>query len=101
MRKYKMINDTIEINGHILHKIESLIDFRYVNVGDEGGYIESEDNLSHEDNCWIFDGSSVYENAKIKDNVLVCGDSDISGECEIGGEVEIHSAKLSGFCYIK
>ena len=101
MRKYIMTDETIEINGHILHRIESLIDFRYVEKGDEGGYIESEENLSHEGNCWIFDESRVYENAKIKDNVIVCGDSDISGECEIADDVEIHSAELSGICYIR
>ena len=101
MKKYIMLeDDTIEIDGHILYRIESLINFTYVEAGDEGGYIESEENLSHEGECWVFDAAAVYENARIEDNAIICADSEISGNCIIRGNVTVQGMRLSGNCYI-
>lgn len=42
MTKYKLTDETKEIDGHILHRIIAVRDFGYVNNGDKGGWIENE-----------------------------------------------------------
>ena len=37
--------DTIEVCGHVLHRIKSLIDFGIIKKGELGGYIEKEEKL--------------------------------------------------------
>ena len=39
--------------------------------GNLGGWIESEDNLSHDGNCWVFDEAGVYGAAEIGGNAVV------------------------------
>ncbi|SSZ40897.1 hypothetical protein [Bartonella grahamii] len=77
-KKYEFTDETIEIDGHVLHRIRALRDFGYmfgkVNAGDLGGFIEKEDNLSHEGSCWIFDNARVYQNALVTDNAYVACD---------------------------
>lgn len=46
-----------------------------VHIGDLGGWVESEANLSQEDNCWIDDNSIVLKNGLVKDNAYICGTS--------------------------
>ena len=41
-KKYKLTDETIEVEGKTLYRIESLKDFRYVLKGEKGGFIESE-----------------------------------------------------------
>lgn len=70
---------------HILQEIRALKDFDNVKAGDIGGYIESEENLSHEGNCWVkgivFGDSKVLDNAKVygiainttvSENAMIC-----------------------------
>ena len=84
-RKFKLTDDTILVDGNILHRIEAVRDFSDVNAGDKGGYLESEDNLSHEGNCWVYDDSKVYNNARICGNVQIKGRSFVSGSCILTG----------------
>ena len=70
-RKYKLTNEWISIRGHRLFKIEAVKNFGSVRIGDLGGFIESEDNLSHYDNCWVDIGGMVFDKARIVDNAIV------------------------------
>lgn len=110
-KKYELTEETKEIDGHVLHRIRALKDlsFMKVNAGDLGGFIEKEDNLSHEGNCWIYDYACVYENAKVKhnahihdmatihgnskvsENAYVCGRTNISGNADVSSEANILS----------
>ena len=47
--KYKLTDETIKYLGRTLHRIEAIRTFRNVKIGDKGGFIESEHNLSQED----------------------------------------------------
>ena len=66
-KKYKLTDETIEVDGKTLYRIEALKDFSNVKKGDRGGFIEKEENLSHLGDAW------VYGNAKVLDNAVVSG----------------------------
>ena len=50
-KKYRLTEETINYNLKTLYRIEALKDFGDVKRGDKGGFIESENNLSHYGNC--------------------------------------------------
>ncbi|HEL1667359.1 hypothetical protein F6P40_09735 [Streptococcus suis] len=53
-KKYELVlDDTISFWGWKLFRIRALISFGSVEVGDLGGYIEKEENLSHDGNAWV------------------------------------------------
>ena len=70
-KKYKLTDETIEVEGKALYRIEALKDFCEIKKGDKGGFIESEDNLSHKGNAWVYDDACVYDNALVTDDALV------------------------------
>ena len=76
MKKYELLkDDTKTVFGHTLYRIKALRDFGNVEKGDLGGYIESENNLSHYGNAMVFDNAMVCDNARVFDNAMVCGDA--------------------------
>lgn len=85
-KKYELVKeDYIIFNGHILFRIRALKDFQTIHgltvkVGDLGGYIQSEKNLSQEGDCWIGSNAKVYDNVCVSDNAYVnayiCNDTD-------------------------
>lgn len=62
-KKYKLTDETIEFNGRTLYRIEALKDFNNVRAGDKGGYIEKEDNLSHDGDAWVYGDAKVCDKA--------------------------------------
>ena len=58
-KKYELTDETIDVDGHILHRIKAIRDFGDVNVGELGGFIEKEENLSHNGKCWVCDDARV------------------------------------------
>ena len=121
MKKYKLTDEINLWYGRILHRIVALRDFSNVRKGDIGGWIEKEENLSHEGNCWvynnafvcdnakifnnakifshsiifnnatIFDNVCIFDNTKIYGNTLIYGNTIIKGNTEIYGDIEISS----------
>lgn len=84
MTKYELdMNDNIKIETRTLHRIKAIRNFGNVKIGDLGGYIENEDNLSHDDNCWIYDNARVYGRACVYDDAIVKDNVIISGRVEI------------------
>ena len=84
-RKYKLTDDTIMVDGRILHRIEAVRCFADIKAGDKGGYIESEYNLSHEGNCWVYDNDMAYDESRLCGNVQILGRSVVSGNCILTG----------------
>ena len=78
-KKYKLTEETINVDGRTLYRIEALKDFNDVKKGDKGGFIENEKNLSKSDDCW------VYGNAKVSDNAMVCGNAKVYGNARVYG----------------
>lgn len=89
-KKYELIQeDSITIDGFKLFRIRALKDFYVINKGELGGYVESEDCLSHNGDCWIsgnakvYNASKVIENAQIEDNAVLTDGSMASGSALI------------------
>ena len=69
MKKYELTDDIItKPNGDVLHRIKAVRDFRNVKIGDVGGYIEKEENLSHDDDAWVYDDAWVRGDAQVRCN---------------------------------
>ena len=79
MKKYKFTGETkticLPFGTVTLHRIKAVVEFGLVKVGDLGGWIEKEENLSHEENAWVYGNAKVCGNAKVfsTDHVLVIG----------------------------
>ena len=89
MNKYKLSEETLEIYGHVLHRIIALRDFGEVKKGDLGGFIEKESNLAHDWNCWIYNDAVVRGDAKVYGNAMVCGNAEVYGEAKVCGDAEV------------
>ena len=81
MKKYEFTGETKEIRllfrTATLHRIRATVAFGIVEVGDLGGWIEKEENLSHEGKAW------VCGNAKVWGNAEVCGNAEVWGNAEV------------------
>ena len=119
MKKYELTDDSITFMGHKLFRIRAIRSFNGVNVGNLGGYIEKEANLSHDNDAWIFDNACVYDyaciyddariydnacisgNARIYNKACILGNACISGNVRIYGNACIYDdARISGYTYI-
>ena len=87
-KKYKLTDETINLNGATLYRIEALKDFGEIKNGDKGGFIESENNLAHEGDAWVSDDAFVYDNACVSDNARVCGSTSVCGDAEISTDAD-------------
>ena len=96
-KKFELTTDTKIAFGRKLFRIKALIDFGNVNKGELGGYVEKEENLSHEGNAWICDDACIAGNAKISGNAWIYDDVWIAGNAKISGNAWISgNAKISG-----
>lgn len=95
-KKYELTRETKNIDSNIVYRIRSLIDFETVNIsihkGDLGGFISSEENLSHNGNCWVFDNAAILDNSRLMDNAVVRGNAIISGNTTIIGNTYINAS---------
>ena len=106
-KKYEFTDETKEIDGRILHRIAATKDFyrgnriSIVMKGDLGGFIESEDNLSHDGGSWVMGDSCVYERAHIIGNVLVGGCAHVHGNALVGENAYVYgNALVSGNAHV-
>ena len=84
-KKYKLTDETINVGGKKLYRIEALKDFRDVKKGYKGGFIEDEYNLSHDGNSWVFGDAMVYGDARVCGDAWVCGDAMVYGGAMVDG----------------
>lgn len=109
MRKYELLkNDIIEVDGQKLYRIRALRTFGHVVEGDEGGYIATEDNLSHTGKAWVGEKAKIYDTARVLDNAHVAwaasvyGAATIMGDAKVGGFSRIYdSATVSGRAQVR
>lgn len=65
MKKYEFTGETKMWLGRELHRIRAVRDFGDVKCGTLGGWIEKEDNLSHNGSCFVYGNAEVYDSADI------------------------------------
>ena len=82
-KKYKLTEETINVNGITLYRIEALRNFANVKKGDKGGFVEKENNLSQSGDCWVYGNVKVYDNATISGNAKVYGNAVICGNTKV------------------
>lgn len=75
MKKYELTTNTKTLLGRKLFQVKALISFGNVNAGNLGGYVEKEENLSHDGDAWVSGNARVYGNAQVSGNAdyLVIG----------------------------
>ena len=102
-KKYEILKDqSITLNGHTLYRIKLLKKISGMSPGALGGFIESENNLSHEGNCWVAENAAVYDNSKVMESALVGGNARIYGnsiiheDCLIVGSPRIINSEIGG-----
>ena len=100
MKKYEFTGETKQagvLEWNELHRIRAVVDFGEIKAGDLGGWIEKEDNLSHEDESWVSDSAEVYGNARVSGNAWVVGNARASGSAWVSGSAWIGGdARVSG-----
>ena len=89
-RKYKLTDECMQYEGHKLYRIQSLRSFSNVKEGELGGYIESEDNLSHDGMCWVYDEAKVFGNAKVYNNACVYFYAEVFGNAKVCGDAKVY-----------
>lgn len=96
-KKFTLTNETIQHNGHTLHRIKALRDFSDVKKDDIGGWVETETNLSQYGDCWVYNDAKVYDNARVFNNAKMSGKAEVYDKAKICDNVWIwNHAKISG-----
>jgi hypothetical protein len=95
-KKYELVRDeSIKVLGRTLYRIRALKTFRVVGVGELGGYVESERNLSQTGTCWVFGNAKVSGSARIQGNALISleahvfGNAQVNGNARVGGHAQV------------
>ena len=70
-RYYELTDETIEFDGHTLHRIVCTESFRNVLKGTYGGFIEGYKNLKG--TAWVDGAAKVYNGAVVSGQALVAG----------------------------
>ena len=83
MKKYDFTGETLKWYGRTLSRIRALKDFGDVEAGDLGGWIEKEENLSHEGEAEVYGEAKVYGEAEVYGEAIVCGQAEVCGNAVI------------------
>ena len=89
-KKYKLTDEYIVHYGIKLFRIEALKDFRNVRKGDKGGFVENENNLSHDEDCWISGDAKVFGDASVYENAKIFGNASVYGYAKVYGNAIVH-----------
>lgn len=102
-KKYEFTGETKEFGDYVLRHIRALVDIEnVVKKGELGGWIEIEENLSHEGNCWVNDGCYVCAGARVYENALVAGGAKVLNGSKVYGNAyirmcsEVYGSKVYG-----
>lgn len=98
-RYYELTDETIEFDGHTLHRIRCTKDFLNITKGTLVGFVECYGNLCGE--AWVGDDAKVYAGAVVKDRAFVEGDACVSNYAVIAERASVEdSASVYGAVWI-
>lgn len=87
--KYKFTGKTKVVFGVTLKQIVCVTSFASVLVGDIGGWIQSERNLSQNGNAWVYGDAEVYGDARVYGDAEVCGGAWVYGDARVCGNARV------------
>lgn len=91
---------------HTLYRIQAIRDIPgIVKAGEKGGYIEHEDNLSHDGNCWlkygyVYNGSKIENNAQVMDDVFL-NDTVVAGNATVEEDTILDRCLITDHSIVK
>jgi hypothetical protein len=102
MKKFELTAEFVtNVFGKKLFRIKALVAFGDVEKGELGGFIEKEDNLSHDDNAWVSGNAWVYGDARVYGDAWVSGNARVSGNAWVYGNAQVSGnadyAAVAGF----
>ena len=90
MKKFELTAEFVtNVFGKKLFRIKALVAFGDVEKGELGGFIEKEDNLSHDDNAWVYGNAQVSGNARVSGNAWVSGNAQVFGNAWVSGNARV------------
>ena len=87
--KYKLTERYIKRLGVKLFQIQALVAFGTVVAGELGGYIQSEECLSHYGNAWVYGDARVSGDAHVSGDAQVYGNARVSGDAQVYGNARV------------
>ena len=102
MKKFELTAEFVtNVFGKKLFRIKALVAFGNVEKGELGGFIENEDNLSHDGNAWVSGDAKVFGDARVSGNAWVSGDAQVFGNAQVSGDAQVFGnadyAVVTGF----
>ena len=103
MKKYELTYNTHSRAGTMVYRIRALINIpeKGVRIGDLGGYVSGEHNLSHTGTAWIGGNAEVIGSATVREDALVEGNATISAGADIAGNAHVFGNATVYFATIK
>ena len=101
MKKFELTENYKMCCGRKLFQIRALVSIEgIVEVGETGGYIEKEGNLSQLDKAWVSGNAQVFGNARVRrnsrvtENARVSGNAIVTGNSCLSGNEYVHGYEL-------
>ena len=85
-------------DGRKVKRIKALRDFGNVKEGTIGGFVEADDNLSHDGLCWIADDamalgwSRITRDAQLRDRARICDWAVITDRCVVCDDARLRDS---------
>ena len=90
MKKFELTSEFVtNIFGKKLFRVKALVEFGSVKAGELGGYIEKEENLSHNGNACVSGDAKVFGNAWVSGDAEVFGDAWVYGDACVSGDAKV------------
>ena len=120
MKKYELTSNFKMCSGKKIFQIRALVNLKNgVKVGELGGWIEKEENLSHigdawvsgnakitgdahvANNAWVSGDACVTDNAWVRDNAWVTGDAQVRDNVQVRDNAHVaNNAWVSGDAWV-
>lgn len=99
MKKYEFTGEVKSIDEKMLHRIRAVRDIPEHNVkaGDLGGWLETEENLSHNGAAWVMNSAYVMGKARVMGKALVADSALVMDSAYVTGKARVtDSARVMG-----
>lgn len=95
-KHFRLTEETIQWQGHTLHRIEATRDSYWAKAGDLGGFVESERNLR--DDAWVADEAKVWGSAYLLDRSLARDNAQVFDKCTLMDTVTVAgNSRICGY----